>query len=126
MLHGSRKDRGDLLPGEQGHTAAKFAEADGAEDLEPALDEVGAACVAEDYEAAGFVMGCEDPADQLVGVDVARPFCVGGDGQGFGVEDVFEGWVALDAGDGGALEAGFGELGFDEERAEEHVDFCAV
>ena len=126
MLHGSRKDRGDLLPGEQGQTAAEFAETDGAENLEPVLNEVRAAGVAEDYEAARFVMGGEDAADQLVGIDAAKPFDVCRDGQGFGVEDVFEGRVALNAGDGGALEAGFGELGFYEERAEEHVDFCSI
>src|ERR1700761_541083 len=114
MLHGAREDCGDLLPGQQGEAAAKFAGADGAEDLEPALYEVGAAGVAEDYEAAVFVVGGEDAADQLVGVDDFP--C---DGESFGVEDFCEGWVALDAGDRGSLEAGFGELGFDEKRAEE-------
>ena len=43
---------------------------DGAEDLEPAFDEVGAAGVAEDDEAAVFMVGGQDAADELVGVDL--------------------------------------------------------
>ena len=41
-------------------------------------------------------------------------------------ENLGESGVAQDAGERGALEASFGELGFDEERAQAEIDFGAV
>lgn len=88
--------------------------ADGADDAVPSLDEVGAVGVAEDDEVGGGVgLGGEDSSDQLVGADAA-----GGLVEEGGVEDLFEGGVGLEALEGGELEVGFGELGFDEEVAE--------
>ena len=123
LFHGGRHGGREFLPGEEGHAGAQRVAADGGEDAEPLLTEVGSALVAEEQEGGVGGVGGEDSADELVAGEFPA---AGFPGEFVEVEDFFEGEVAGDAVAGSGAEAAFGELGFDEERAEAHVDFGAV
>lgn len=110
------------MPCEQEEARAEVGGADGAQDLEPGFVEVGAAAVGDEGEAAARGVRGKHRADELVVGEAAR----GCAREVVGVKGEVEVEVASDERGAGLAEAGFGELAFNDQVADDEVELGAI